>query len=113
MLRYLLENLFFHPSHSPVLFLGAFMVIVQEMQDAMNKEIRNLIAEWVLPFKRLSLRGFNRNDHIAKYPWMGVGKRSAVHGKRQDIGWIIALEIVPVQPGNLRVIQEQNAYFRI
>lgn len=81
------------------------MVIVQEMQDAMNEEIRDLIAEWVLPFKRLPLSGLNRNDHIAKHPGMDGGKRPAVHGKGQDIGWKIALEILPVKFCYLLIIQ--------
>ena len=81
------------------------MVIAEEMQDAMNEEIHNLIAEGVLPFKRLPLRGLNRHDHIPEQVRMDVAKRLSNHGKGQDIGWKIALEVLPVQFCYLLIIQ--------
>ena len=72
------------------------MVITEQVKNAMDEQACNLRLQAATSCLRLPEGGLNRDDHIAQQVWIDSGIWPASHREGQDIGWIVARQVVLV-----------------
>lgn len=58
-------------------------------------------------------RGVCRNDHVAKELGGYPGKPALLHGKRDDVGCPVTIQILLVQRFNVRVVNDKDGEFTV
>ncbi len=76
----------------------------------MDQQAGKFCIEAAIFLARLPLSGFHRNNHVAQQVWIDRRIRPAGHREGQDVGRIIACQILLIKSGDLGIIQKQNTY---
>lgn len=72
------------------------MIIPEQMQNAVDKELRETILELHAGLPGLPHRGVCRDDDVPEELGANPDKLSLLHGKRDDIGCPLAVQILSV-----------------
>ena len=72
------------------------MVIAHEVEDAVDHQEKDLLLCLPANGRGLSLGSFCRNNHISQDRGMERRRVPRIHGKRDDIGGSVAVEILAV-----------------
>lgn len=72
------------------------MVIAKQVENSMDEKACNLHLQAAISCLRLPEGGLDRNDHVAQQVWIDSGIWPASHREGQDIGWIVARQVVLV-----------------
>lgn len=84
------------------------VIIAYQMENPMDQQLIE-----ALHCLHSSVNGFlmgrvNRNHHITQKIRCDLGKRSLLHGKGNDIGRAVMVEIGGIKLGDLLIIHNQN-----
>lgn len=83
------------------------MIVAEEMQHAMDQEVRQFFSDRVAMCLRLTKGGFSGDHHIAEKLRMQMCKRAFAHGKGEDIGRTIDATIIGVQTVDCGIVDDQ------
>ena len=108
------ENLLFPGFHGPrLLRCAAFMIITEQMQNAVDQQEPDFMLKGNLRFRGIRCGPFRGDDHVAEQVRIKPGPDPFLLSERNHIGRPVPLQIVPVDPADLFVIDDQNRQFRI
>ena len=89
------------------------MIIIQKMQDAVNqKSIDCLLQGFPLTPGFITSR-VNGNHHVSQHFGLHIGQRSSRHGKSDDVGRTLPVEVLRIEFCHTGIIREDNAQFLI
>lgn len=85
------------------------MIVAHKVKDSVNHQEKDFWFR-VSPHRPgLALGGLARDDHISENLGIDGGRISRRHGKNDDVGRTMAVEILAVQAGDLFIIDEDDA----
>ena len=96
-------------SHAAGFDLGGFMVIAQEMKNAMNQVEIQELEEFPALFPGLAAGGFQREDHVAQHLGLNFREKASLQGHGNDVGGTSPLHDGLVEAGHGRVIYQGQA----
>jgi hypothetical protein len=107
------KNLLAPGGHATGLGLGGFMVIAQEVKNAVNKvEIKEL-EKFPTMLPGLTAGSFQGDYHVAQNLGLNFRERTSLQGQRDDIGGPPPLHDSMVKDCHGRVIYQSQAQFGI
>ena len=113
-----LERRFFLFSHR-FRFVRLLVVIAQDVEDAMRKQVEKLIQHFVSGLAGLAASRGKRDDNLAELALStrrGREVRSVIEArrkeaKRQHVGGLVSIPKAPIQVLNCLIIRYDNAEF--
>ena len=103
------KNLFFFGKHLCCLISGYFMVVTEQVDEAMDQQPHQSLMAGDTFLDRLAIGGINRDNDIAQQIVAGIF--IVLHRERKNIGWPFFLPVIAVQGGHALIINQQDAQF--
>jgi len=100
-------------SHAQGFGLGGFMIIPQEMKNAVNQVEIQEFAKFPAVFPGLAAGGFQRDDDVAQDVGLNLRERPSLQGDGNNIGGAPTLQDGLIEAGHGRVIYQGQAQFGV
>ena len=117
----MLKDIFLeHQNQFPAFLLHLFgicrsrhVIIPEQMQNTVYEELRETFPEVDAGVAGLPHRGVCRYDHVTEELGGDPGEPALLHGKRDDVGWPLAVQILPVQLCYGGVVNDKYGEFAV
>lgn len=90
----------------------AFMIIAEQMENAMQQQKNQLMLKRDVRRRRILGGPFRRNHHIPEQQGLQPAAFPFLHGKGDDVGRSITLQIISIDVADPGVIKNQNRQLR-
>jgi hypothetical protein len=84
------------------------MVVSSQMEDAMQQQKYYPVFEGNVTISRFFCSGIGGDNHVPQYMCIQAGKMPFLHGKRNDIRWLVFAKVLPVKLSNSPVTNNRN-----
>ena len=89
------------------------MVITEEMKDAVQQQEVEFAGQGKTCFRGIAGRGLGRDHYITEEKRFSADHLPFLLGKRDDIGRLIPLQVVPVDLADAPVADNENRQFGV
>ncbi len=88
------------------------MVITEQVQDTMDQQLVETLIYAEARRPPLPCTGIHGDDHITQQMGINVSMGPLAHGKCNDVGGSLALQIIPVELSDALIIHYQDGQLR-
>ena len=89
------------------------MIVPDKMQDAVNEQLGKTGRKRDARLTGFPLRGICGNDDITEKQRIDIGEIAFLHGKGDDVGRSLVMQVMFVDLGDFLVVDDQNGKFVI
>ena len=108
-----MEEFFLLEGHLPGLLLRSFVIISEEVKDAVDHQKCDHAHLVEAELIRLALGRFNGDDEVTQEIGLETRELALAHGKGKDVRRFVPLEILPIQCSNPCITHKEDAQFRV